>query len=96
MREKHLPDGWYNEARERNFRPAAREPGMTELVFLVEEDPEGGFTARGVGESIFTQGETLDALRENVRDAVRCHYDSPESRPKVLRLHYVRDEVIAL
>lgn len=47
---------------------------MTELVFLVEEDPEGGFTARGVGESIFTQGETLEALRENVRDAVLCHY----------------------
>jgi predicted RNase H-like HicB family nuclease len=69
---------------------------MTELVFLVEEDPEGGFTARGVGESIFTQGETLDALRENVRDAVRCHYEEPGARPKVVRLHFVRDEVIAL
>jgi predicted RNase H-like HicB family nuclease len=69
---------------------------MTELVFLVEEDPEGGFTARGVGESIFTQGETLEALRENVRDAVLCHFERPEARPKVLRLHYVRDEVIAL
>ena len=69
---------------------------MTELVFLVEEDPEGGFTARGVGESIFTQGETLDALRENVRDAVCCHYEEPGTRPKVLRLHFVRDEVIAL
>ena len=56
---------------------------MTELVFLVEEDPEGGFTARGVGESIFTQGDTLEALRENVRDAVLCHYEEPGARPKV-------------
>jgi len=69
---------------------------MTELVFLVEEDPEGGFTARGVGESIFTQGDTLETLRQNVRDAVLCHYGESGKRPRVLRLHYVRDEVIAL
>ncbi len=47
---------------------------MTEIVFLVEEDPEGGYTARALGESIFTQGENMTVLRRNVRDAVRCHF----------------------
>ncbi len=47
---------------------------MSEIVFLVEEDPEGGYTAAALGESIFTEGDTLDELRENVRDAVRCHF----------------------
>ena len=46
-----------------------------EIVFLVEESPEGGFEARALGLSIFTEGETLDEIRENVRDAVRCHFD---------------------
>ncbi len=48
---------------------------MTEILFLVEEDPEGGYSAQAVGESIFTQGETLDEIREMVRDAVQCHFD---------------------
>ena len=69
---------------------------MTELVFIVEEDPEGGFTARAADTGIFTQGDTLEALRENARDAVTCHFENPEERPKLLRLHYVRDEVITV
>ena len=48
---------------------------MTEIIFLVEEDLDGGFTAKAVGESIFTQGDTLEELREMMRDAVRCHFD---------------------
>ena len=67
---------------------------MSEVVFLVEEAPEGGFTARALGESIHTQADTLEALREAVRDAVRCHFEEGE-RPAVIRLHYVRDEVLA-
>ncbi|HEY2344352.1 MAG TPA: hypothetical protein VGH80_00565 [Xanthomonadaceae bacterium] len=67
---------------------------MNEIVFLVEEAPEGGLTARALGESIFTQAETLEALREEVRDAVRCHFE-PGQGPSVIRLHYVRDEVLA-
>ncbi|NJP08664.1 MAG: 2-oxoisovalerate dehydrogenase [Leptolyngbyaceae cyanobacterium RU_5_1] len=67
---------------------------MTEIIFLVEEDPEGGYVARAIGESIFTQGETLAELREMVRDAVQCHFED-EQRPKLIRLHIVRDEVIA-
>jgi hypothetical protein len=68
---------------------------MTELVFLVEESPEGGYTARALGHSIFTQAETKEDLEAAVRDAVRCHFEREEDMPKVLRLHYVRDEVLA-
>jgi len=66
-----------------------------EIVFLVEEAPEGGFEARALGLSIFTDGETLDEVRENIRDAVRCHFEESE-QPQVVRLHYVKDEVIAV
>ena len=69
---------------------------MTEIVFLVEEDPEGGYTARSLGESIFTEAEDLKSLEEQVRDAVRCHFGESESLPKAIRLHMVHDEVIAL
>jgi predicted RNase H-like HicB family nuclease len=48
---------------------------QTEIIFLVEEEPEGGYVARAIGESIFTQGETLAELREMVRDAVQCHFE---------------------
>lgn len=65
-----------------------------EIIFLVEDDPEGGYMARAIGESIFTQGDTLEELREMVKDAVQCHFDENE-RPKLIRLHIVRDEVIA-
>jgi predicted RNase H-like HicB family nuclease len=68
---------------------------MTEIVFLVEDDPEGGFVARAVGQGIFTQADTIEELHAMVRDAVRCHFaDEPEA-PKLIRLHFVRDEVIA-
>jgi hypothetical protein len=67
---------------------------MSELIFVVEEDPEGGYTARALGESIFTEADDLDSLHEQIRDAVRCHFDEG-SEPKVLRLHFVREEVIA-
>jgi predicted RNase H-like HicB family nuclease len=67
---------------------------MTEIVFMVEEDPEGGYSARAAGESIFTQGDDMDSLKANVRDAVRCHFED-SARPSLIRLHWVRDEVIA-
>ncbi len=65
-----------------------------EIIFLLEEDPEGGYVARAIGESIFTQGETLEEIREMVKDAVHCHFEENE-RPQLIRLHIVRDEVIA-
>ena len=67
---------------------------MAEIVFLVEEAPEGGYTARALGASIVTEADDLPALREAIRDAVRCHFDEPDM-PKVIRLHQVHDEVIA-
>jgi len=67
---------------------------MNEIIFVVEDAPEGGYTARAVGESIFTEAETLDDLHNRVRDAVRCHFDEGNA-PKLIRLHFVRDEVIA-
>ena len=65
---------------------------MNEIIFLVEEDPEGGFFARSIGESIFTQAATIAELRLFVRDAVNCHYDKQEGE-KLLRLHIVRDGI---
>jgi len=67
---------------------------MNELIFLVEEAPEGGYMARALGQSIFTEAESLDELRSNVRDAVQCHFDEGQA-PKVIRLHFVREEVLA-
>ena len=66
-----------------------------EVVFLVEEAPEGGYTARALGASIFTEADSLDDLRERVRDAVHCHFEE-EDRPSVIRLHYVREQLIAV
>ncbi len=67
---------------------------MNEIVFVVEIAPEGGFTARALGESIFTEADTEAALRIAVQDAVHCHFDEGNS-PKVIRLHFVRDELLA-
>lgn len=69
---------------------------MSELIFVVEEDVEGGYTARALGENIFTQGDTIDELKEMIRDAIECHFDSPDLAPKLIRLHFVKDEVFAL
>jgi hypothetical protein len=67
----------------------------SEIVFLIEEDPDSGYVARALGESIFTQATDVVTLKEIVRDAVRCHFPDEDTRPKVIRLHFVRDEVIA-
>lgn len=67
---------------------------MNEIIFLVEEAPEGGYTARALGEAVFTEADTVAGLREAVRDAVRCHFE-PDAMPKLIRLHFVREEVIA-
>ncbi|HEY0246314.1 MAG TPA: 2-oxoisovalerate dehydrogenase [Mucilaginibacter sp.] len=66
---------------------------MNEIFFLVEEAIEGGYNARAIGEAIFTQGDTLDELKMNIRDAVQCHFDD-EHLPKIIRLHLVKEEII--
>ncbi|QSJ16463.1 2-oxoisovalerate dehydrogenase E1 subunit beta [Nostoc sp. UHCC 0702] len=60
---------------------------MSEIIFLVEEDPDGGYTAKALGESIFTQADDLNTLREMVKDSVQCHYLDEQSRPKFIRLY---------
>lgn len=67
---------------------------MTEVIFVVEEAAEGGYTARALGASIFTGADTLADLHARVRDALRCHFD-PSEAPKIIRLHFVREEVIS-
>jgi len=66
---------------------------MSEIVFLVEDAPDGGYCARALGEPIFTEADTVEDLRSAVRDAVACHFDDAD-RPKLIRLHFVRDEVM--
>ncbi|MGH9805027.1 MAG: type II toxin-antitoxin system HicB family antitoxin [Candidatus Acidiferrales bacterium] len=65
----------------------------SEIIFAVEEAPEGGFVARALGHSIYTQAETLDELKAMLQDAVRCHFEDA-TRPRLIRLHWVKDEVI--
>ena len=67
---------------------------MNEIVFVVEEAPEGGYTANAQEASMVTEADSLPELRSMVQDAVRCHFDEGTA-PKVIRLHYVREEVLA-
>jgi len=67
---------------------------MTEIHFIVEDAPEGGYLARAVGADIFTEADDLSALHEQVRDAVHRHFDEAD-RPSLIRLHITREEVIA-
>ncbi len=68
---------------------------MNEIFFLVEEASEGGYAAKALGESIFTEADSLEELHANVRDAVRCHFDEGKA-PKMIRLHFVHEEVLAV
>ncbi len=66
-----------------------------EIIFYIEESIDGGFEAKALGFSIFTEGDTIDELKENIRDAVQCHFDE-QDLPHVIKLHFVREEAIAL
>lgn len=68
---------------------------MSEIIFVVEEAPEGGYIARALGESIFTEADEMAQLHARARDAVLCHFEEGQA-PKLIRLHFVRDEVIAV
>ena len=68
---------------------------MNEIAFLVEEDHEGGYFARALGESIFTEGDTETELKSNIKDALRCHFNDESEIPPVIRLHFVRDQIIS-
>ena len=64
-----------------------------EITFEVRESPEGGYEARALGHAIFTQGEDWKDLKDMLRDAVHCHFE-PEDKPRLINIHFVRDEVI--
>jgi predicted RNase H-like HicB family nuclease len=66
-----------------------------EIIFIINESAEGGFEAKALGYSIFTEAETLEKLREMIKDAVRCHFESDEI-PKIIHLHFVKEEVISV
>ena len=68
---------------------------VRELIFEIREAPEGGYTARALGESIFAEADDWPMLESEIRDAVECHYGA-EERPEVVRLHFVRDQILAL
>jgi predicted RNase H-like HicB family nuclease len=68
---------------------------MSEIIFEVREAEEGGYCARALGCSIFTEADTMEELRRNVREATDCYFDETMEAPKVIRLHFVRDEVLA-
>lgn len=72
---------------------------MIEMTFEVrEDDADGGYLATAVGAAIFTQADTLEELRQMVRDAVQCHFGDGKAgaMPDRIRLHFVRDEVLAV
>lgn len=68
---------------------------MNDIIFVVDEAPEGGYTARALAASIFAEADELAQLETQVRDAVICHLEESE-RPRIIRLHFVRGEVIAV
>lgn len=66
-----------------------------EIIFLVQSSPEGGYEAQALSHSIYTEADTLEELREMIKDAVYCHFEEHE-RPKIIRLHLVEEEVFAV
>jgi len=68
---------------------------MNEIMFVVEEVPEGGLIARALSEFIFTEANDIESLHRQVRDAVHCHFDEGKA-PKIIRLHFTREELIAV
>lgn len=66
-----------------------------ELIFYIEESVDGGYEARALGYSIYTEGEDIEDLKKNIRDAVLCHFDEGEA-PQVIKLHFVHEEAMAI
>jgi hypothetical protein len=67
-----------------------------EIIFEVREADEGGFTARALGHSIFTEAESWDELRANVREVTTLHFEDETDKPKIIQLHFIKDELIPL
>jgi hypothetical protein len=69
---------------------------MTELVFEIRDAEEGGYHARALGKAIFTQADDWQTLKFNILEAISVFYDTPEEQPKLVTLHYVRDELLVV
>ena len=65
-----------------------------EVIFEIRDAEEGGYRARALGHAIFTEAETWEELRRNVREAVSLHFEEDADRPRIVQLHYVKDELI--
>jgi hypothetical protein len=68
---------------------------MNEILFLVEEAEDGSYRASGLGAAIHTEADTLEDLHQEIRDAVHCHFEEGQA-PPLIRLHHVREELLAL
>jgi hypothetical protein len=66
-----------------------------EILFLIEESIDGGYEAKALGYSIYTQGETYEEVKKAVCDAVHCHFDEKDL-PSIIRFHFIKDEVMAV
>jgi hypothetical protein len=66
---------------------------MSEIIFIVEESAEGGFEAKALGHSIFTEADSMESLKQNIREAIQCHFET--DAPKVVRLHFIKEDVFA-
>jgi len=67
---------------------------MQEIIFLVEESEEGGYLAKGLSDSIYTEADSIEELKQAVKDAIQCHFD--DENPKLVRFHLVREEVFSV
>ena len=69
---------------------------MSEIIFEVKEDElDGGYSASALGHGIHTEADTLEELRKSVREAVDCYFDESMKAPQIIRLHFVRDEILS-
>ena len=68
---------------------------MNEIIFIIEEAPEGGYTARALDPDIFTEHNSIQGLKSMIKEAVDCHFEE-EDKPKMLRLHYIKEETLPL
>lgn len=66
-----------------------------EIIFIVENDLEGGYFAKSLEHSIHTQAETIEDLKSMIKDALDCHFDNNSEKPSMIRLHFINDEVFA-
>ena len=68
---------------------------MNEIIFIIEEAPEGGYTARALETDIFTEDDSIEGLKAMIKEAVDCHFEE-KNKPKIVRLHYIKEETLPL